>query len=184
MLAAASAMRPLVGLITFPILAALYSPSEFGVLVVVMSVVTLAGGSINLRYDVALVGARNADVEMLLGAGIFWSIAFGVGLALVGSVSSQFFVYEVWLTWPSLFMVGLAIIALGSGLSLQYFAIREQKFELLARTRAIQALVEPALQLLFAFASLGVAGLAGGYCLGLVLVCKGHRGDSLGYGCS
>ncbi|HHV83783.1 MAG TPA: oligosaccharide flippase family protein [Tepidanaerobacter syntrophicus] len=153
-----------INIVIMPILSRIYSPNDFGVMAAFVSITSILLEVSGFRYHFAIplpkherYGEALVVLSFLLQA-VF--VAFVVFLVLVfGKPILLRFSMEVLMPYRVLIPVGIA--GMGAYLTLTYWAIREQKFNVIGRTRITQALSG-------AFAKIGF-GLWGFMPLGLLL---------------
>ncbi len=150
--------------LTSPLLTRLYGPADFGVLSVYQAALGILGVVVGLRYMLAIPlqkdGPDVANVATLtLALGTVMSAAFGaIGIAFAEPITEALHVPQL---APYMWVLPLSLAG-GVLYQVMYFwAIREQGFSVIARTRVAQSGSRAGVQLL-----LGVAGVAP---LGLLL---------------
>lgn len=170
-LAGATALGQGIVALSSPILTRLYTPEDFGVLAVFVAMSSLLLTFNSLRYEFAIaLPQSDADaahlvilvVALLLGS----TLLLGVIFWLVGESVSEL------LNMPALAAhYGLLLICLfGAGVyqALNYWAIRQQAFAPIARTKVVQGAAQAAAQIGAGVLALGVFGLLAGYTLGQI----------------
>jgi len=152
-----------------PLLTRLYLPEHFGTTNVFISLITVAGIAVCLRYEVAvLLPDRDEDGANLLG----------LALSLAGIVSAAVLGMLIWggeslVGWlkapelqPSLLLVPAALVSMGFYQALNFWNMRKHKFWRLATARLVMTTAQLGTQ--FAAAWLLEAD-AGGLILGTTL---------------
>lgn len=157
-----TAIAQAIVIVTSPILSRIYSPSDFGLLTVYTSIVTLVGVVASLRYELAIPLAEEDDVAAnLLALSIVCVVAVSTLAALV------VFVFRgqipVWANVPVfrhyLWALPVGLAAAGAYQVLSNWAVREKAFNRLARTRFSQSLGTVLTQLALGVMSSGPLGL-------------------------
>ncbi|MFQ3566949.1 MAG: oligosaccharide flippase family protein [Aggregatilineales bacterium] len=170
-LAGATALGQGIVALSSPILTRLYTPEDFGVLAVFVAVSSLLLTFNSLRYEFAIaLPQSDADaahlvllvVLLLIGSTALLGVIFGLsGEAIAGLLNV-----------PALAAhYGLLLICLfGAGVyqALNYWAIRQQAFTPIARTKVVQGAVQTLVQIGAGALALGVFGLLTGYTLGQI----------------
>ncbi|MGD8450564.1 MAG: lipopolysaccharide biosynthesis protein [Phycisphaerae bacterium] len=145
-----------------PIVTRLYSPTDFGVFGVYMSIVAMALIVISWRYELAIPAPeddnRAANVLVLaLTLVVCMSAVIGVGLWLLGSVLLY------WLDAPSLrpylWLVPLNTLIGGFYGALQVWCVRKKSFAAIARSKLSQAVGAVVVQVGIGLFLLGPLGL-------------------------
>lgn len=158
-------------LLAAPVMTRIYSPSEFGIFAVFMSVVGILGPVASLRYEFALLVANDTDKHSLLWLSVIICLAFSViaGLVVYQFALKEFLNFSAapvsqywWLYSFGVFSVGLAQI-------FSYFATREHWFGLLSVSKALQGVSNVFASIVLGLLGGGVGGLMGGYVTGYVL---------------
>ncbi len=163
--------QALVVLVT-PILTRLYTPDDFGVLTVFISVLGLMIVVSALRYEIAIplpaspsfaINLTALSGVILLGMTMILSVfvaVFGADLAALLSVPQ--------LT-PYLWLIPLGMFSGGAFQILSYWHIRERRFKRLTQAKIGQSASMASGQLLMGWTQWGAVGLVGGYVLGRVI---------------
>ena len=166
-------------IVTSPLLTRLYSPSDFGVLAVFMSITGLLQVVSSLRYEIAIPlpgDEKNAFVLMVLCFLILigMTLIIGLGIWLVGEdlirwTNSQALQGYLWLIPLGLFPLGIYEI-------LSLWAIRTKDFSNLARTKISQGIGRVITQIGLGFTPVGTIGLIlgeiVGRCLGIKMLSR------------
>lgn len=152
----------LISVLAIPILARLYSPSEYGIFAVYSSILALLHVNVALRYEIAIPAVRG-ERQLLAVTGVSFAAVLltSVVVALVAIPVS--FWGDVYL--PSIpflhyaWILPVALLTSGIGTVLTWFAIRRGAIIDLAYTRIAQGFTGVAAQALFALFGFGAAGL-------------------------
>lgn len=172
MFVSSSALVVVFPVISAPIVARLYSPSDFGTYAVFYSLATILStvSTLELRNitfleDTREGGAHGAVLTLLVVLSVSVLLLFGALVIpstwLVPLLGEAFIPYLVWLPFTVLLM--------GGGLALNAWATREREFSVLARNNLILGFSTMVFQIGLGFLSLGALGLIFANMLGLVL---------------
>lgn len=134
----------IVGLISFPILARIYSPEDYGVVALYTSFVAIIAPIMTLRYVQAIPLPKNDTMAFNLFSVCFKLIAFfsiitAIVLVLFGEQILIWFNMEALLPWRWLIVFGAAGAALYELFSL--WATRKKQYKTIARTQFTQSLI-------------------------------------------
>jgi len=162
-LAGSNALGQVLALAASPLLTRLYTPADFGVLAVYMSITTILGVVLALRYELAISlpdAHRDATAVLMLSLGF-------VGLnTLIGLVAVLFFrdaiagLFNSPSLAPLLLLLPASILLLGAFTVFRFWCIRTGAFGPVGRARLWQVLASLAVQLLGA--PLGAVALIAG----------------------
>ncbi len=149
-----------------PILTRLYAPEDFGLLAVLISLLSIAQVVVSLRYEMAIPLAEDNSVAThLLGLslGLVWFISILLGVIF------WYFATDIaqWLNVPGFSnYIGLLIIGLlgaGSYFALKYWCTKNQLFRLISVTQIWQSITQVILQIALGIGQIGGVGLVWGY---------------------
>jgi O-antigen/teichoic acid export membrane protein len=164
-LAGAGAAAQIVAFATFPLLARLYSPVDFGVLAQYVAVSAVVQGVAALRFDLTIPLAENDDVAaqlLALSLAITVATSLLVALAVTGG-GADLLRQTKWSEARSvLWLLPLSVFGGGAYQSLTYFAARRRAFPEIARTKLMQTVAAAACQIALGVAHVGAVGLAVG----------------------
>lgn len=161
--------------LALPILTRLYTPSDFGVLAIFASIVSVLSVAACLRLDVAIaLPEQDVDAQRLLYLALI--CAFSSSL-LVGAIVWSM---PAWLgakighpeLTPYFWLVPCGVAAASAFSVLQAWLVRRKAFSLIARTRVAQAALMAGTQI--SWVMLGFAGAAGllvGYVANTLVAC-------------
>lgn len=140
----------LIALGSIPILTRIYSPDEYGVLAVFMSIVLLLAPLLTLRYVLALPLPQNdfLAIHLLALCGIIFlvmSLTVSAAFYFFGSDLLSAISMEVLLPWQPLIVVGVIAMAFYEIMSL--WATRRRAYRLIARSQIIQSAIGEALKI-------------------------------------
>lgn len=151
-----------------PVLTRLYTPDEFGVYALFLSVIAIFGSISTARYEQAIMLPEgNEDAINIFTLGLFISIIFSLLSLVLVILFNPFFTrvlgnddISLWLYFAPLviFLVGLFNL-------LTHFNIRTGEFKDLAKASVIKSVVLSAFQLVLGFLKYGAAGLISGQIL-------------------
>jgi O-antigen/teichoic acid export membrane protein len=151
-------------LLSSPVLTRLYSPADFGVFQVFLSILTSVSAAVCGGYDTATVlPVSEVDGKKVLGVAIHFTVA----VALVGAVFLLAFEGQLLTVLKAnelhgwVFLAPIALLLMGLVLSLNYFSIRLKHYDRVSKARIIQAI-------LMATVSIGL-GLTGAPFWGLIV---------------
>lgn len=159
-----ASLARIVGLLSIPILARLYSPEDFGVLALYTAFIAVAVPVMTLRY-VQAIPLPKTDVmafnlfSVCFKLIIIFSIALAVVLAIWAKPILGWFDMEALLPWWWLIVIGIAGAALYELFSL--WATRKKDYKVIAKTHFTQSLIGN-------FVKIGL-GLVGFKQLGLIV---------------
>lgn len=154
-----------------PVLTRLFTPDEFGVLTVFVTLVTVLGTVSSGRYEDALMLPDDDDDAAGVLA-LAFAVTAGVGLAtalvlldlswwsaLLGGPSMR----------PALLFLPPAVVLAGWSLALETWHTRLHRFRPVSASRAVQSGSVVAIQLAAGFMAIGAAGLVAGAAVGFVV---------------
>ena len=160
----------LVPLAIAPILTRLYSPDEYGVLAIFMSIVAVLTAVAAGRYTVAIM-LPDGDGDAVQVTGLAQVLAALVSVLLLllvpvtqGLLGGLGMIYKLggWL-----YLVPVAVL-LGSVFeSLGYFSLRKDKVTQIARANVLKAAISGGTQISLGLLGAGLPGLLGGVLIGL-----------------
>lgn len=154
----------LIGILSAPIITRLYTPEDYGVFSVFISIVAIVGSLATLRYAVTIPIAKEdnlADNLLKLCFLITFSISivWFIGIALWGDFFMVKFSAEN--LRPFLWYMPVAFLGIGIYEALNNWAVRNRKFRLITRTKVSQGISSAVVKV-----GLGVLGVIP---LGLIL---------------
>lgn len=154
-------------LLAAPILTRLYSPEDFGVLAVFVSVLSILGVIAALRYELAIPVVDDDETALniaalcllitvvmaVLTAFIVWSIGdWGANLLGITDYANY------------LWLLPIGVVLIGFYQTFNYWATREKAFSRISTTKLMQSISSLIIQ--FSFFKLGPLGLVCGYITG------------------
>lgn len=167
-LSGGNGLAQLLGILAVPLLINLYSPDDFRLLAVYVAVVTILMPIATMRLDAAIPIPENDDEAislMVLSAitTLLLVILLSVAIVFFGPTIAKTIGYSDLVPHLWLFPFGVGLI--GAYSNLQYMAVRNKSFNLLARTKLLQASLGVSMQLGMGWNGLGVVGLLFGHAL-------------------
>lgn len=133
-----------IGIISIPILARIYSPEDYGVLALYTSFIAILAPVMTLRYVQAIPLPKTDEIAFNLFSLCFKLIAFftvviGIVLALFGKTILTWFNMEALIPWRWLIVLGVSGSAIYELFSL--WATRKRQYKTIARTQFTQSLI-------------------------------------------
>ena len=141
-LSSASVVAQAINVLSMPLFSRLYSPSDFGTLVLFSSVVGLFSTISGFRYNLVIPLARTERyLQSLLWLSLIFQCICVVFFALIIEYASRFLVgtsYAVLI--PYRFLMPFAVLCIGIYSLLKQWAIRAKEFPLIAKTKLTQTI--------------------------------------------
>lgn len=136
-----NATAKLIGIIAAPIITRIYTPEDYGIFSVFLSVIGIAGSLATLRYAVTIPIAKEeklADnlLKLCFLITLSLSLLWFLGIALYGRFFTMQFSAEQ--LQPYLWLMPVAFLGKGIYEALNNWAIRIKKFRLITRTKISQ----------------------------------------------
>ncbi len=152
-----------------PLLSRLYTPADFGLAALFVSVVSILTVVAGLRYEVAIPLPADdesaANVFALAAAVVLGSATLvGLGAALLGNEAARWFRADD--LGPFLWLLPLSVLGVGLYQVFSFWAVRRKEFAGIARSRMSQAVALVTTQASFGMLRLGPLGLLLGEVLG------------------
>lgn len=131
----------LIGIIAAPVITRLYTPEEYGVFSVFISVVGVVGSLATLRYAVTIPIAKEeklADniLKLCFSITLALSLLWALGIAFLGNYFTVQFSAEK--LQPYLWLMPVVFLSKGIYEALNNWAVRTRKFRLITRTKVSQ----------------------------------------------
>ncbi len=169
-LASSTAFGQAIIVLVTPILTRLYQPDDFGIMAAYASVLSILSVIAAFRYDF-VVPLPEEDTEAVnVIAVAFFSLLIMTGLTTLGIIMLGHQI-GAWLQTPRLasflWLLPVGLLAVGAYQNLNFWAIRKQQFNTLAKTRVSQNIGRALTQTAAGLLKVGPAGLIVGYILGL-----------------
>ena len=157
--------------LTAPILSRLYTPEEYGISAVYISIVSLLSSVTSLRYELAILLPESEVVAAnLLALSLILvfstSLVFGIAIWLTGKFFVQLF--NIAILQPYLWLLPLSIFGVGTYQTLNHWVVRQKRFAYIAQTKVTQILGQLFTQLGLGCLKFSTLGLLLGYVVGQV----------------
>jgi O-antigen/teichoic acid export membrane protein len=171
-LAGGTGIAQLLVVLVTPILTRIYSPDDFGVLTVFISILGLLIVVSALRYEVAIPLPASAsfaiNLTALSGAILLGMTAvLGVLVFLFGAELAE--MLSVPQLTPYLWLIPLGMFTGGGFQVLSFWHIRQRRFNRLTQAKISQSASMVGGQLAMGWMQIGAVGLVGGYVLGRIV---------------
>lgn len=158
------------GILALPFLTRLYSPADFSLLAVYMSIVGIIAVASNLRFEIAIpLPKKNVDALSILILAIISNILISILTAL-----AIYFFKDILINLtgqpqlePYLWLVPIGIFFSSLYNAFQFWTTRQKKFGIISRTRIFQSISGIGTQLLLGIIGIGVVGLFLGHVINL-----------------
>jgi O-antigen/teichoic acid export membrane protein len=127
----------LTGIVTTPIITRLYTPADYGIFTIFMSVIGIVGSLSTLRYAVTIPIANNEKLaDNLLRLCFIITFSLSLFMVIVFALFGNFILEEFSIQKLGVFLWFIPVVFLGQGLyqSLNNWAVRVKKFKLITRT--------------------------------------------------
>ena len=152
--------------VAMPLVSRLYSPSEFNVLAVISSLLSVISVAACLRFDIAgPIPDEEVDAINLLALAISFALVVSLllGVAVFLTPSRAFSRFLPTTATPFLWILGPGVFLLAGFNALQSWYIRTREFKRIARSRIGQSVACVGTQVTLGFAHQGPLGLLLGY---------------------
>ncbi len=154
-----------------PVLTRLYSPTDFGIFALFVSIVTACSMLVTGGYDSALVlPKKDRDALTVMAVCVIVSLALGAVLLLISWLATGYADelsgsrISTWLLWAPL----LAFVT-GLQLAFSFWANRKRQFKTLATNRVVESVATPGISVGLGACSFGVGGLVAGLLAGKII---------------
>ena len=139
--AGGNATAKLIGIIAAPVITRLYTPEDYGLFSVFLSVISVAGSLATLRYAITIPIAREeklADniIKLCFLITFSLSLLWFIGIALVGDFFTVQFSAEQLQSY--LWLMPVVFLSKGIYEALNNWAVRSRKFKIITRTKISQ----------------------------------------------
>lgn len=164
--AGGNATAKLIGILATPIITRLYTPGDYGVFSVFMSVVGIAGSLATLRYAVTIPIAR---YEKLADNLLKLCFLITGTLSLIWFLSILFFgnkiveIFSAQQLQPYLWLMPIVFLGQGVYEALNNWAVRNKNFKLITRTKISQSISSSGIKIGFGVMKITPLGLFIGY---------------------
>lgn len=168
-LAGGTALAQVIALAAAPILTRIYGPDDFGILGVFTSFLGILAIASTLRYELAIPLARSDDQAAgVVATSLLFTAALSVivAIAALGVGESILFALNAGQLLPYLWLLPISICIVGSYQTLNYWAIRNNHFGLIAKTKFSQGVASVSTQLGLGLIGIGPLGLLLGQVVG------------------
>ena len=159
-------LAQLFNLASYPLLARLYTPADFGVLGTFIAAAAIPGALACGRFELAIPLAAHSGRRAIL-----W-LCFALSLAVAIGATMVFALYWSWTGAPHLWLFApllfVAVILTGVVNATTMFLMRHESFRFASSGTVLRTAATVLIQLGFAFTVPGAAGLVIGFCAGLV----------------
>lgn len=158
--AGGNATAKLIGIIAAPIITRLYTPEDYGIFSVFLSVIGIAGSLATLRYAVTIPIAKEEKLAdnllklcflITISLSLFWFL----GIALFGKFFTVQFSAEQ--LQPYLCLMPVVFLCMGIYEALNNWAVRTRKFRLITWTKISQGVFSAAIKI--GFGAIGITPL-------------------------
>lgn len=148
-----------------PILTRLYSPSDFGILSLFVSIVTIFGAIVNGRYELAIMLPKEEeDAVNVFALSIFIAFLLSLFLMIVVVIFHDNIILllnnstiSLWL-----YLMPLVVFLIGIFNSLNYYHTRKKDFKLIAKSNMFKTMISAIIQISLGILRAGVLGLISG----------------------
>lgn len=148
-----------------PLLTRLYTPSDFGVFALFISVVSVLGSIVNGRYELAIMMPEK-DEDALQVFCLSFMVAFVLSLttflltflfqeALIARIGSEL---SSWL-----YVMPLSVLLMGCFNALTYYNVRGARYKDVASSKVIKSTIMATVQVVLGWALQGASGLMSGH---------------------
>jgi O-antigen/teichoic acid export membrane protein len=166
-----STFAMIIPVLASPVLTRLYSPSDYGIFALFVSLVTACSVLITGGYDSAVVlPKRDRDALNIVAVCVILSLALGVVLLLILWLASGYADelsgsrISAWLLW-----VPLLASVIGLQQTFSFWANRKRQFRTLAVNRVVESVATPGISVGLGACSFGVGGLVMGLLAGKII---------------
>lgn len=161
-----TAFAQIIGILSMPLITRLYSPSDLGILTIYSSVLSLVVVTASFRYEIACpLPQKKEEVTNLIALCFILifgtSLMFTLILILLGDPIITIFSLEP--LAPFVWLLVIGFFGMGLYNTLNYWAIRERKYEKITKTKINQSISGTLIKIILGFLSFGPLGLIFGY---------------------
>jgi O-antigen/teichoic acid export membrane protein len=176
-LAGGTVAGQIIYLITMPIITRLYTPEDFGILSVYLSVLMVLATAPSLRYELAIPLTKIDSIAqyiVLLGFSIIFILFIIIITFLIiftfffEKELIDFFQIDKTLMFYLLWLLPLGFIAVGLYGLLSYWTIRKKEYRLIAKTKFSQSVSAVITNITLGYLQYGALGLIGGSIVGQI----------------
>ncbi|WP_214710816.1 oligosaccharide flippase family protein [Exiguobacterium sp. s55] len=170
LLSGGTAIAQILTILLSPVLTRLYSPEQFGVLSLFISIVTIIGLGSTLEYSKAVVVARDEIEAMNLfvvsSLLLFLTTIFFSSILIVVSIGDYFQSSAMLVIKDSIWLLSVGIYLIGLYELLTNWAIRNGNFIALTKTKVTQSITSNLSKIVISFTPFNGLGLLIGHVLG------------------
>ena len=168
-LAGGTTLGQAIAVLASPVLTRLYSPGDFGILAVYVSILSIAATVTSLRYELAIPLSKDDDtaaslVVLSLTIVLGMSVLIGLGIWFLGEWIVT--LVNIPALRPYLWLLPLGLVGIGVYQILNYWAVRRNAFLDIARTKLSQGIGMVLTQVGLGLVKLGPLGLMLGQVVG------------------
>jgi O-antigen/teichoic acid export membrane protein len=170
-LAGGSAIGQALVMLSTPLITRLYDPADMGVFGLFMSFIAFASVGVALRYDLAIVAARDkfeADVLLITSIALAVPCVLIASVVLSGMIHFSLLGFAALPGWSALAMF-VALLATGVFSSLRFWYVGRRKFGEISLALVSQGAGRAIIPVILGWLSSGWTGLLGGEILGRML---------------
>ena len=163
-----TAFAQMLMLLALPLLTRLYSPAEFSILAIYISLLGVISIAACLGFDMAVsLPEREEDAINILSLAIFFACLVSLVVVVVLFLLSEYFFINNGLgtLLPFLWMLPVGVLLSASYSAIQFYAVREKAFSDISKTRMAQSVVTISTQVGFGGAGITPFGLLFGQML-------------------
>jgi len=165
-----TALGQMASVILSPALTRIYTPDEFGVLGIYMTVVFLLSLIACLRYDIAIPLSKTEDeavnmIAVCFASLIFFCMAIAAILLFIPALP-EFAVKTLGPLWDYRMMIPLGLFAIGSYQIGVAYATHKQSFKVLSKTKVYQGYSGPIVQIILGLLGANIWGMIAGFVFG------------------
>jgi len=172
-LAGGTAAGQIISIIAMPIITRLYTPKDFGILSIYLSVLTILAAVISLRYELAIpLPKRDHIARQVVRLGFIIVMLSTIIVILVGFLFEKTFITFFQLDellMEYLWLLPLSFLAIGLYNLLSYWAIRKKEYHLIAKTKLSQSVSGVTTHITMGYLQSGAFGLIIGSIVGQVV---------------
>ena len=159
-----------IGVLALPLITRLYTPADFSVLAVYMSIIGIVAVASNLRFEIAIPIPRNTiDALSVLALALFSNIliTFITALVIFFFKDGLIALTDQSKLEPYLWLIPIGIFFSGLYNAFQFWTTRHKKFGLISKTRISQSVGGISTQLLLGILGFSTLGLLLGHIVNL-----------------
>jgi O-antigen/teichoic acid export membrane protein len=160
--AGGNAAAKVIGVFTAPIITRLYTPGDYGIFSILLSIIGMVGSLTTLRYAIAIpIAEDEKKSDNLLKLSILvtfsLSIIWGFGILFFGKLITKH--YDVAAIVPYLWILPIVFFGQGIYEALTNWALREKAFKLITSTKITQSIASAVFKIFLATVGIKPLGL-------------------------